>query len=115
MLKARFCQNRLFASLGFENCVQCGQSVAGLPGVAVVWHVTFGTVNAASKFGLCCCVDNPAGWGVDVVIWKPVQFGFVVGSQPGGATSALGAPSESKSTPAEAVLSFDTTVLLMKS
>src|SRR5260221_2672830 len=42
-----------------------------------------------------------------------MQSGSMVGSQPGGGVLAFGAPSVLKSTPAEAVVSLDMTVLLM--
>src|ERR1700722_8196445 len=105
MRNERFWKNRLLDSTGFENFVHCGWPVGQ----------TTGPVNAPRKLAVCDSVDNPAGRKFDVVTWKPTQFGFRTGSQPFGGWLAPGATVVSNSTPAVAVLSFDTTVLLMKS
>src|SRR5512139_818652 len=70
-------------------------------------------------FGVLCIVTSPAAWLVEVVTGL-MQFGFcgwfgsLVGVQPGGGTAASGAPSVLKSTPADAVVSLEITVLLTK-
>src|ERR1700716_1129066 len=62
-------------------------------------------------------VTKPAGCGLCGAL-SPRQFGFCgcvgsgVGVQPGGGADELMAPSVLKSTPADAVVSLDTTVLL---
>src|ERR1700674_1657855 len=74
---------------------------------------------SAIRFGVCDIVTRPAGccWCCALSI---VQFGFcgrfgsVVGVQPGGGAAAVIAPSVLNSTPAEAVVSLDTTVLFQK-
>src|ERR1700704_5627631 len=74
--------------------------------------------NDSIRFGVLTMVTRPAGWG----IWGAsafVQFGFCgcvgsgVGVQPGGGEAAIGAPSALNNTPAEAVVSFETMVLLI--
>src|SRR5690242_19741758 len=75
-------------------------------------------VNTERRLGVFCIVTRPAAWGVEVVIGLGMQsrpvglFGSVLIVQPGGAVEASGAPSVLNSTPAEAVVSFATTVLL---
>src|SRR5262245_12798330 len=69
-------------------------------------------------FGVFGIVTRPAAWFVEVLTGLS-QFGFcgcdgsAVGVQPGGGVAPSGAPRVLKSTPAEAVVSFDITVLLM--
>src|SRR5258707_4401844 len=68
-------------------------------------------------FGVFCIVTNPAGCGM-CGPFVSRQFGFcvcvgsAVGMQPGGGDAALIAPNVLKSTPADAVVSLDATVLL---
>src|SRR5512139_3019895 len=69
-------------------------------------------------FGVLCIVTSPDTWLVEVVtgliqLGSCGRVGSVVGVQPGGGTAARGAPRVLNSTPAEAVVSFEITVLLM--
>src|SRR4029077_5915153 len=93
----------LLSSNGLENVVHCGCPAGQFTGA----------VKAADRSRLWCSVSSPDGWKFDVVTGL-VHPAPVLELQPGGATVPLGAPSVSKSTPAEAVVSFETTVLLMK-
>src|ERR1700680_1355271 len=82
----------LFASTGIETWVQFARPFG---------QATPGLVNAGTSSALCLCVDTPAGKNVELVTGLP----------PGGAVLALGAPSVSNSTPADAVVSLDMIVL----
>src|SRR5512139_3723235 len=70
-------------------------------------------------FGVFGIVTSPDAWLVEVVTGL-MQFGFcgwfgsLVGVHPGGGTAASGAPRVLKSTPADAVVSLEITVLLTK-
>src|SRR5512139_4179517 len=69
-------------------------------------------------FGVLCIVTSPDTWLVEVVtglmqLGSCGRVGSVVGVQPGGGTAARGAPRVLNSTPAEAVVSLEITVLLM--
>src|SRR5690349_6582641 len=70
-------------------------------------------------FGVFCMVTRPAGCGMCGAL-VPRQFGFCgcigsgVGRQPGGGDAASIAPRVLNSTPAEAVVSLEATVLLTK-
>src|SRR5206468_1640457 len=73
---------------------------------------------ASTRFGVFLMVTKPAGCGICAALWSR-QFGScglvvksVVGLQPGGGDEASTAPSVLKSTPADAVVSFETIVLL---
>src|SRR5260370_8384342 len=101
MWNERFCQKISLLSAGIETCVQFGWPAG---------QTTPGTVNAGSKFRLCLCVSNPAGWKFESVTGL-VHPALVVGLQPGGGTLLFGAPSVSNSTPADAVVSLEVTVL----
>ena len=108
MWNARFCQSRSLSTIGVETVLQFGW--LGMQPVA--------PAIAPRKLASCTSVANPDGWFVDVVIDELLHAGgggTIVGSQPGGGVLALGAPPASNSTPAEAVVSFDATVLLIKS
>src|ERR1700687_1035232 len=67
-------------------------------------------------FGVFCIVTKPAGCGMCGALFS-MQFGCCgcvgsgVGRHPGGGDAALMAPKVLNSTPAEAVVSFDATVL----
>src|SRR5882762_1532004 len=98
----------LLSSTGVEKFLQFGW-----PEGQTTWLAVVG--NAEVKFTVLCIIASPAGWLVELMTENPVQLGFVVGSQPGGGTLASGAPSVLKSTPAVAVESLETTVLLMNS
>src|SRR3984893_6108679 len=69
-------------------------------------------------FGVFCIVTKPAGRGM-CGPFASRQFGFCgcvgsgVGRHPGGGEAALIAPKVLNRTPAEAVVSFDATVLLV--
>ena len=107
MRNERFCKKMLLLSTGFENFVQFG------------WfgQTTLGLVNAPLKRPLFRSAWRPPTMKFDVVTDALVHAaggGVMVGSQPGGGTLPFGAPGLSKSTPAVAVLSLDSTVLLMK-
>src|ERR1700680_278963 len=75
---------------------------------------TVGLVNAGLSRRLCACGTSPAGIGTDVVtgLVQPVP---VSGLQLGGGVLANWAPKVSNSTPAVEVVSFETTVLFLKS
>src|SRR6267143_641799 len=92
----------LLSSTGVEKFLQFGW-----PEGQTTWLALVG--NAEVKVTVLCIVASPAGWLVELMTEKPVQFGFVVGSHPGGGTLASGAPSVLKSTPAVAVESLVTT------
>src|SRR5882757_9333650 len=68
-------------------------------------------------FGVFCIVTKPAGCGM-CGAFVSIQFGFCgcdgsgVGKDPGGGEAASIAPKVLNSTPAEAVVSFEATVLL---
>src|ERR1700674_3303784 len=99
----------LFCINGFENVVHCAWPVG---------QATVETVNAVSKVGSWDSVTNPAGRKEDLVIevleQLLVALGNEFGSQPGGGTVENEAPEVSKSTPADDVVSFEATVLLLK-
>src|SRR5882757_3257162 len=69
-------------------------------------------------FGVFCIVTKPAGCGM-CGAFVSIQFGFCgcdgsgVGKHPGGGEAASIAPRVLNSTPAEAVVSFEATVLLV--
>src|SRR5260370_38110200 len=69
-------------------------------------------------FGVFCIVTKPAGCGMAGALLS-MQFAFCgcvgsgVGRHPGGGEGALIAPKVLNSTPAEAVVSFEATVLLV--
>src|SRR2546423_1918931 len=113
MLNARFCQKRLLRISGKEICRQAVPLVPPL----LVGQPRFDGM-AAVRLGELCIVTSPAACGVEVLTGS-VQLAFCgsVGSgcgvQPGGGIAAKGAPRVLKSTPADAVVSLDTTVLLM--
>src|SRR5215468_4372590 len=75
---------------------------------------------ASIRVGVFLMVTNPAGCGICAALWLR-QFGScglvvksVVGLQPGGGDAASTAPSVLKSTPADAVVSFETMVLFTR-
>src|SRR5438270_12659969 len=70
--------------------------------------------NDAIRFDVCRIATSPAAWFVEVVTGL-LQPAPELGLHPGGGTLPSGACSVLNKTPAEAVVSFATTVLLMKS
>ena len=64
------------------------------------------------RFDVFCMVTRPAGCG-ERSCWSRAA-GLAAGSDPGGGALACGAPRVLNSTPAEAVVSLATIVLLMK-
>src|SRR4029077_16801578 len=107
MWNERFCQKILFSSNGLENFVQFGWPA----------QVTLGLVITPDNRPLFKSACRPATMKLEVVtdvLLHAAGGGTSVGSQPGGGTLPFGATLVSKSTPAVAVLSLDTTVLLMK-
>src|ERR1700722_15851934 len=118
MENGRLLKMMSLAITGFDTSVQSLGFAADVPVVypaaAAFGQVTVGLVNAGLSSRLCACVTRPAGSGTDVVTgW--VQPAPVSGLQFGGGVLANWAPSVSNSTPAVEVVSFETTVLFLKS
>src|SRR5882672_10706360 len=118
-LNARFCQNRSLLSSGRDVFLH---EFAPLPAVypKPVGQVTVKVDgNKTLRFGVFSIVTKPAGCGLCGALASR-QFGSCgwpgsgVGLHPGGGADELIAPSVLNSTPADAVVSLDTTVLLMK-
>src|SRR6185369_3141153 len=114
MWNERFCQNRLFLSSGRETCRHSlfvypypgGQFTRAAPpkGSAAI---------SVTMLGVLRMVTNPDGWSVEVVVVPAHDaLGSLPGLQFGGGVEAKADPSVLNSTPAEAVVSFEITVLL---
>src|SRR4029077_20026599 len=118
MWNVRFCQNRLLSSTGLEKPVfpaQFGydQGFPAFPVGQVVNAVPpVGLFNVRNRM-LNGSVTRPAGSG-PVVVGMLLQPVPVCGLHPGGGLREFAAPPVCNSTPAEAVVSFEITVLLMK-
>src|SRR4029077_4603789 len=107
MLNERFCQKMSFQSSGYETVLQVPLTTPVVP-VPPPWKA--GQVMLAGKFAtrvaLFCTLTRPATCGHDAVV-LPVWMQLLCW------VLAKGAPMVLNSGPAEAVLSFDTIVLLM--
>src|ERR1700682_1485626 len=96
MLNARFSQNKLFSSNGYETCLQAPLFVElGWPSGHLMVR---GKV--VLRMAVFCMVTSPAGCGSVHTIVLPAEF-----VHDGGGVLARGAPIVLKSAPAEAVVS----------